>query len=80
MDNTLATGMHNIQCSMNHTRRTSPGVLTFYKEMFVDFPILADFITIQNIRQWLIDTNILSYNCIYYDYLYTLEQRLVMKQ
>jgi len=58
MDNALATVMHAMRCALNHAMKTSPGALTFRRDMFVDVPIMADLIAIRNNRQQLIDTNL----------------------
>ena len=70
MDNVLATVMHATQCSLNHTMKTSPGALTVRRDMFVDVPILADLVAIQNNRQQLIDNNLIGHNRKRYDYHY----------
>ena len=79
MDNALATVMHATRCAVNNTMKTSPGALTFRRDMFIDVPIMADLIAIRNNRQQLIDTNLTRHNYKRYDYHYTLGQRIMVK-
>ena len=79
MDNALATVMHATRCSVNHTMKTSPGALTFRRDMFVDVPILADLVAIRNNRQQLIDNNLIRHNCKRYDYHYRLGDRIMVR-
>ena len=43
----LTTIIHATSCSINHVMQTSPGALTFRKDMFVEVPIVEDLIAIQ---------------------------------
>ena len=70
MDNALATVMHATRCAVNNTMKTSPGALTYRRDMFVDVPIISDLIAIRNNRQQLIDTNLIRHNQKRYDYHY----------
>ena len=79
MDNALATVMHATRCAVNNTMKTSPGALTFCRDMFINVPIMADLIAIRNNRQQLIDTNLTRHNRKRYDYHYTLGQRIMVK-
>ena len=79
MDNALATVMHATRCAVNNTMKTSPGALTFCRDMFVDVPIIADLIAIRNNQQQLIDSNLIRHNHKRYDYHYRLRQRVMMK-
>ena len=79
MDNALATVMHATRCAVNNTMKTSPGALTFRRDMFIDVPIMADLIAIRNNRQQLIDTNLTRHNRKRYDYHYRLGQRIMVK-
>ena len=53
MDNALATVIHATRCAVNNTMKTSPGALTFCRDMFVNVPIMVDLIAIRNNRQQL---------------------------
>ena len=79
LDNALATVMHATRSAVNHTMKTSPGALTFYRDMFVDVPIMADLIAIRNNRQQLIGTNLQQHNRKRFDYHYPLGQRVMVK-
>ena len=79
MDNALATVMHATRCAVNNIMKTSPGALTFCRDMFVDVPIISDLIAIRNNRQQLIDSNLIRHNQKRYDYHYQLGQRVLVK-
>ena len=78
MDNALATVMHATRCSVNHQMRTSPGALTFRRDMFVDVPIMSDLIAIRNQRQQLIDTNLMRHNRKRYDHHYQINDLIMV--
>ena len=71
INETLATAMHACRCacssSLNHH---SPGALAFGRDMFLDIPLIADIIAIQNNRQLLVDKRLLRANAsrIRHDY------------
>ena len=44
------------QESVNHTMKTSPGALSFYKDIRMDVPFITNLQAIQDRRQQLIDT------------------------
>ena len=71
--------MHATRCAVNNIMKTSLGVLTYRRNMFVDVPIISDLIAIRNNRQQLIDTNLIRHNQIRYDYHYRLGQRVMVK-
>lgn len=48
MDDALTTYQHTLQCAVNHTMKTSPDNLVFWRDMFVDVPVHADLVAIQN--------------------------------
>ena len=59
--------------------RTSPGALTFQRNMFVDVPIIVDLIMIQNRRQQLVDNDLLQHNYKRYDHHYCLGDLIKVK-
>ena len=58
IDNALATAMHATRCSVNATLQNSPGSIVFNRDMFIDVPLIADLVTIQNRRQALVDEKV----------------------
>ena len=62
VDNALATAMHAMRCSVSRALHASPGGLVFRRDMFVDVPLLADFITLHEHRQQMVDTNLMKHN------------------
>ena len=64
IDNTLATPViHASRCAVNHTIQTSPGVIVvFNRDMMVYIPHIANLIVIGNLRQHLVDMNLIRIN------------------
>ena len=58
IDNALATCMHVMRCAVNQTMSTSPGALTFNRDMLINVPLAANLESIRDRRQHLIDENI----------------------
>ena len=50
-DNVLATAIHATWCAVNHLTRPSSWALKFCRNMFVDVPIITDFVAIRDNRQ-----------------------------
>ena len=70
MDNALATCMHVHQCAVNRTLMTFPKALVYGRDMFLDVPVIADLMTIQQCRQEIINQNLVRQNRKQYDYHY----------
>ena len=79
MDNALATVMHVTRCSVNHQMKTTPGALTYRRDMFIDVPLIADLVAIRNNRQQLINNNLIRHNRKRYDYHYRLGDRIMVR-
>ena len=79
IDNALATCMHALRCSVNRATHASPGGLVFRRDMFVDVPLLADFITLNEYRQQLIDENLIRQNNKRVEYHYRINDQVLIK-
>ena len=62
VENTLATAIHATRCSVSRSLGTSPGNFVFCRDMFIDLPLMADLVEIQQRRQLRIDENLLRQN------------------
>ena len=58
VDEALATAMHVLRATYSRVLNSSPGALIYGRDMFLDLPVVADWITIQNKRQRAIDANL----------------------
>ena len=70
MENALATYMHSTRCAVHEALKTSPGVLVYQRDMFVDVPVTSDLIAIRNRRQQLVNQNLMRHNRKIYDHHY----------
>ena len=71
IEETLATAMHACRCACSESLGfESPGALAFGRDMFLDIPLIADILAIQNNRQLLVDKRLLRANAkrIKHDY------------
>ena len=56
IEETLATAMHACRCACSESLGfESPGALAFGRDMFLDIPLMADILAIQNNRQLLVE-------------------------
>jgi len=78
-DNALATAMHATRCSVNAKLQNSPGSIVFNRDMFIDVPLIADVVTIQNRRQALVDENLRRQNKKRCEHTYAIGQLVYMK-
>ena len=63
VEKVLATAMHACRCAANGTIGDMPsGVLAFHRDMFMDLPMMADILTLQEHRQGLVDKRLLKAN------------------
>ena len=63
VDNSLATTMHTLRSSVSRSLNNhSPGSLAFHRDMFLNLPLQADLLAIQQRRQLLIDENLRRQN------------------
>jgi transposase InsO family protein len=62
-NNALHTAMHATRCaSHNSLDNISPGALVYRRDMYLDIPLLADVLTLQQLRQKQIDKRLLRSN------------------
>ena len=60
---TLATAMHACRCVCSESLAyTTPGGLAFGRDMFLDIPLVADIMAVQQHRQLLVDKRLLAAN------------------
>ena len=77
---TLATAMHACCCACNSSLGfNSPGALAFSCDMFLDIPLIADILAIQQNRQLLVDKRLLRENAKQIKHDYTVDD-LVWKR
>ena len=62
VENALATAVHATRCAVTQSIGTSPGNLVFRRDMFIDLPLIADLVDIQQRRQLRIDENLRRQN------------------
>jgi transposase InsO family protein len=79
VDNAIATAMHATRCAVNRTLGTSPGALAFRRDMLLDVPLIADWLTVQQNRQALVDANILRQNARRKDYHHRVGDSVLVK-
>ena len=58
VDDALATAMHAMRVTYSRVLKSSPGALIYDRDMFLDLPVVADWVTIQNHRQRAIEANL----------------------
>lgn len=62
IDSALATAMHALRATVHRSLEVSPGALVFHRDMFLDIPLHADLIAIQERRQNIVDENLIRAN------------------
>ena len=79
IDYALSTTMHVTRCATSRALGISPGVLVFRRDMFLDLPIIADLMQIQQKRQIMIDENLIRQNRKRRDFNYSVGQEVLIK-
>ena len=79
VEDALATAMHATRCSVSRALGTSPGNLVFRRDMFIDLPLVADLIDIQQRRQLRIDENLRRQNAMRREHHYQAGQQVLVK-
>ena len=51
VENALATAVHATRCAVAQSIGKSPGNLVFHRDMFIDLPLIADLVDIQQRQQ-----------------------------
>ena len=78
IDNALASCMHAMRCSINHTMETSPGAMVFNRDMLINVPLLSNLIAIKDRRQQVIDNNLMRTNKKRVDHNYSIGDRVMI--
>ena len=70
VDDALATSMHAMRCNITTALGSSPGALVYARDMFINVPLVADWTTIANCCEQLIQENLRKQNLkrVSYDY------------
>ena len=50
MEHAIASCIHATRVAVNHTMQHTPGKIVFWRDMFLDFPVIADLVAIRNRR------------------------------
>ena len=80
VDQALATAMHAMRVNVHTTLKSSPGSLVFGRDMFLDVPLIADWETIQQNRQSLVNERLRRTNMGRRSYDYIQGQRVLKKR
>ena len=79
IENALATAVHATRCAVAQSIGTSPGNLVFRRDMFIDLPLVADLVDIQQRRQLKIDENLRRQNQKRREYHFHIGQPVLIK-
>lgn len=77
VDTALANCMYAIRASLHSGLKATPGSLVFGRDMLLDLPVIADWINIQQHRQQLIDTRLISANRKRFSYDYQIGDQVL---
>jgi hypothetical protein len=59
VDEALSIAMHAMRAGINSTLGSSPGSLTYNRDMFLNIPLIADWYAITQRREHLINENLI---------------------
>jgi hypothetical protein len=62
VDKALSIAMHTMQAGVHSTLGSSPGNLVFNRDIFLNIPLIADWHTITQRREYLIHENLMREN------------------
>ena len=62
VDQALATAQYAVRASIHSTLKATPGSIAFSRDMLLNIPLIADFETLRQQRQALIDRNLIAAN------------------
>ena len=71
--------MHVMRCAVSQSLRVSPGNLVFERDMFLDLPLIADLVTIQEKRQLLVNENLRQENARRREWFYEVGQQVLIQ-
>ena len=79
IDDALASAIHVTRCAVSKSIGMAPGALVFCRDMFINLPIIADLIRIQEHRQELINDNLRRQNLKRREFHYQVGQQVLIK-
>ena len=79
IDSALATAMHAMRTSVATTLGSTPGALAFFRDMFLNVPLLVDWQTIVQNREQFINENLRRANAQRRQYDYAPNQQVLKK-
>jgi len=80
IDQALATAMHATRTAVSRTLNyNSPGSLVFNRDMFLNIPLQADFLLLQQTRQQRINENLMRQNAKRWNYDYRVGERVLVR-
>ena len=84
MDDALSTAQHAMRTSVHITFGRSPGALVFSRDMFLNVPLLADWHTLTQKKEHLVNYQLMRQNAQYRTYDYnrseSIEKRFTTQQ
>ena len=79
VDEALSIAMHAMRAGLHSTLGSSPGSLTYNRDMFLNIPLIADWHAITQRREHLINDNLIQENQKQCRYDYVPQQRILKK-
>jgi hypothetical protein len=80
IDEALSIAMHAMRAAIHLTPGSSPGSLTFNRDMFLNIPLIADWLMITQRWEHLINENLIRENQKRCQYDYAPQQRVLKKR
>jgi hypothetical protein len=80
IDEALSIAMHTMRAGIHSTLGSSPGSLTFNRDMFLSIPLIADWHAITQRREHLINENLIRENQKQRCHDYVPQQRVLKKK
>ncbi len=80
VDEALSFAMHTMRAGIHSTLGSSPGSLTFNRDMFLHIPLISDWHAITQRRKHLINENLIRENKKQCRYNYVPQQRVLKKK
>jgi hypothetical protein len=79
VDEALSIAMHTMRAGIHSTMGSSPGSLTFNRDMFLNIPLIADWHAITQRQEHLINKNLIRENKKQHCYDYVPQQQVLKK-
>jgi hypothetical protein len=79
VDEALSIAMHAMRAAIHSSLESSPGSLTFNRDMFLNIPLIADWHTITQRQEHVINENLIRENQKHHQYNYAPQQRILKK-